>query len=84
MRRHEHYARAEQLTADALAAVDAAKKLATQQQQARNDAHLYLRAAAIHAALASVDFDVELVAEQETPKPARPKPGPPTVRGATP
>jgi hypothetical protein len=71
-----HYAESERLLTDALARIEAAAKHATQVQQARNDAHLLLRASLIHASLAGVDSDVELEAAVAS---ERPKPGPPNV-----
>lgn len=78
MNRAFHYAAAERLAEEA---VRVTKDAAQQQHQsvkqaARNDAHLFLRAALIHATLATANPEVEAAAIARAADPARPVPGP--------
>ena len=73
MNRAFHYAEAERLAEQARERIDASEKHAGLRRAARDDAHLFLRAALIHATLAAAGPGVE----DGAIAPARPKPGPP-------
>lgn len=84
MNRAGHYRRAEELAEEAAQVIARAQQNLTQRREARDDAHLLLRRAMVHATLAAaVDADGGEVVIKATAPPVinvgHPKPGPPRV-----
>lgn len=91
MNRTSHYQEAERLAEEAVQKMASAERYAGAQRAARDDAHMLLRAALIHATLATAVVEPETAQAQtdeqptqdrtmtmaEVAKALRPKPGPP-------
>jgi hypothetical protein len=87
MNRSQHYSRAEELAEEAVQVIARAARRpeptvaqqVTQRREARDDAHLLLKQAMLHATLATAPADVEPERAMAAPPAGHPKPSPPRV-----